>query len=131
MSIADTRTTSGDRLRRIAGIGLITLGGLVLLGSATAKFARLPKVVEEFDRLGFDGGKLTLVAVLEVAGAVLFLAPATRPLGLLLVSAYLGGAIATHVQHDDSPLGPALILALIWVGTWLRSPQALQWTKSR
>jgi len=129
MAITGVRSTFGEQLRRITGIVLIALGGLVLLGSATAKLAHVRKVVEELGRHGFGGGKLTFMAVLEVASGVLFLAPATRPLGLLFVSAYLGGAIATHVQHDDSPLGPALMLALIWVGTWLRHPQALSWKR--
>ncbi|HLJ10092.1 MAG TPA: hypothetical protein VKU82_02825 [Planctomycetaceae bacterium] len=63
------------------------------------------------------------VAVLDVVSSILFLIPRTRPLGLLLVSAYLGGAIATHVQHDDLPLGPAVILSMVWAATWLRNPQ--------
>ena len=117
------QTATRGVIRRIAGTVLIILPGLVLLGSATAKFAYVPNVVEELGRLGFEGNKLTIVAVLEVVSAALFLIPATRSLGLLLVSAYLGGAIATHVQHNDSPLAPAVILALIWVGTWLRLPR--------
>lgn len=112
-----------NKLLRRGGLVLIVFGGLVLLASATAKFAGVPQVVEELQRFGFDGGKLAIVAVLEVVSAVLFLTPATRSLGLLLVSAYLGGAIATHVQHDQSVLAPAAILLVIWAGSWLRHPQ--------
>jgi len=129
MTSGHANSSVSDKLRRVAGIVLIFLGGLVLLGSAAAKFAHVPKVVEELGRLGFEGNKLTIIAVLEVVSAVLFLAPATRSLGLLLVSAYLGGAIATHVQHDDSALGPAVILSLIWAGAWLRYPRTLFWKK--
>jgi len=111
------------KLSQSAGLVLIFSGGLVLLASATAKFAGVPQVVEELQRFGFDGGKLVIVAVLEVVSAVFFLTPSTRFLGLLLVSAYLGGAIATHVQHDQSVLAPAMILLVFWAGSWLRHPQ--------
>jgi hypothetical protein len=114
-------------IRRITGNTLIILGVLVLSASAGAKFAHDAKVVEEFDRLGFDGVKLNVIAALEVLSAVLFLIPFTRSLGLLLVSSYLGGAIATHVQHNQPPLGPSVILALIWLGAWLRHP-AILWS---
>jgi len=117
------KTPTRGATRRVASTVLIVLASLVLLGSATAKLAHVPNVVEELSRLGFEGNKLTIIALLEVLSAVLFLAPASRSLGLLLVSAYLGGAIATHVQHDDSPLPPAVILALIWAGAWLRPPR--------
>jgi len=42
----------------------------------------------------FDNPRLMLIAMLEASGAILFMIPRTRALGLLLVSAYLGGAIA-------------------------------------
>jgi len=63
---------------------------------------------------GFDSPRLMLIAMLEADGAILFMIPRTRALGLLLVSAYLGGAIATHLGHSQSPeaASPAFVLAL-------------------
>jgi hypothetical protein len=75
--------------------------------------------------LGFDGGKLVFIAVLEIISALLFAYQRTRTFGLLMVSAYLGGAIAAHVGHDQTGLQPATVLALIWLGTWLRNPEML------
>jgi hypothetical protein len=43
----------------------------------------------------------------------------------LLASAYMGGAIATHVQHGQPFIQPAMILTIIWAGAWLRHPQVL------
>src|SRR3989442_7465249 len=88
--------------RQVAGGVLIALGGLVLLASAAAKFARVPPIVAELGAFGFAGSKLMLIAAIEAVSALLFLIPRTRSAGLLLVSSYLGGAIATHVQHDQS-----------------------------
>jgi hypothetical protein len=108
-----------------AGAVLIGLGGLVLLASATAKFARVPQITSQLGAFGFTGGKLTLIAVLEALSASLFLVRRTRSAGLLLVSAFLGGAIATHLQHGQSVLQPASVLALLWLGAWLRHPEML------
>jgi hypothetical protein len=54
-----------------------------------------------------------VVAVLELASAVVFMVPKTRPFGWLLVSAYLGGAIAAQLEHGLPPEPPAAFLALI------------------
>jgi hypothetical protein len=121
----DTANASIGKARRIAGLVLIWLGSIVLIGSAGAKFAHVPKVVNELGAMGFDGERLTMIAVTEIASALLFLLPLTRSIGLLLVSAYMGGAIATHVQHGQPFIQPAMILTVIWAGTWLRHPQVL------
>ena len=71
--------------------------------------------------LGLTGPRLTIVAVLELASAALFLMPKTRPFGLLFLSAFLGGAIAAQLGHGLPPAPPAVLLALIWIGTWLRN----------
>jgi DoxX-like family len=121
----DTSNASIGKGRRIAGLVLICLGSIVLIGSAGAKLAHVPKVVNELGAMGFDGERLTMIAVTEIASALLFLFPFTRSIGLLLVSAYMGGAIATHVQHGQPFIQPAMILAIIWAGAWLRHPQVL------
>ena len=116
--------------RRVAGNLLIFLGGLMLLASAGAKLAHVPKVVSEFGALGFDEGRLMFVALLEVASALLFVIPFTRSAGLPLVSSFLGGAIATHLQHAQSIAGPSVVLVLLWFGAWMRHPE-VQWSWRR
>lgn len=112
-------------IRYIAGNVLITLSGLLLLGSAAAKLAHVPKVVAELGTVGIDGHKLKFIALLEVGSAVLYLVPFTRSLGLLLVSSFLGGAIATHLQHDQPIAQPSFVLLLIWIGIVLRHREIL------
>ena len=109
---------------RTAGNVLIFLGGLALIGSASAKFAQVPQVVSELNGFGFQG-KLMLIATGEALSALLLLVPPTRSIGVLLVSGLLGGAIATHMQHGQSYVGPAGLLVLVWLGTWLRHPETL------
>src|SRR5215470_6203914 len=121
-----------QRIRRIAGNILIFLPGLVVAMSSLVKFAGVPGVVHNMAADGFFGGKLTLVASLEILSAALFLFPRTRPFGVLVLSSFLGGAICTHVQMGEygKGIGPSILLALAWVGIWLRHPQAL-WMPDR
>jgi hypothetical protein len=114
-----------SKKRRVAGNVLIFLGGFVLVASAGSKFAQVPKVVSELGAMGFEGSRLMFIAVLEMLSAILFVVPFSRAAGLLLVSAYMGGAIATHIQHGQSPIQPAIVLAILWLGTWLRHPEAV------
>lgn len=111
--------------RRILGNVLIFIVGFMLLGSAGAKLAHVPKVVSELGAMGFDGNKLIFIAILEIVSALLFLIPFTRSAGLLLVSSFLGGAVATHLQHDQSIAQPSFVLFLVWLGTWLRHRRML------
>jgi DoxX-like family len=116
--------------RRILGNVVVFSCGLLLVGSAAAKFAHVPRVVGQLGAMGFDGNRLMLIAVLETITAVLFLMRPARSAGLLLVSAFLGGAIATHIQHGHSPAQPIFFLSLLWLGTWLRHPEIL-WSVNR
>lgn len=110
--------------KQTVGNILITLLGILLLGSAAAKFAHIPKIETQMAAMGFGGNKLLFIALLELASAALFLLPLTRSFGLVLVSSYLGGAIATHVQHDLPILVPSILLLVIWLGVWLRHREA-------
>ena len=120
------------RVRRIAGNILILLPGLVVTVSSIVKFADVPGVIQTMAADGFSGGKLTLVATLEILSAALFLFPRTRSFGVLMLSSFLGGAICTHVQMGEyaKAIGPSILLTLSWIGTWLRHPQAL-WSPNR
>jgi hypothetical protein len=114
---------SSGRFR--AGSFLIYLFSFLLAGSSAAKLMPVPKVASQMALVGFAGGRLTLIAVLEIVSAFLFAYPRTRSFGLLMVSAYLGGAIAAHVGHGQVGIQPAVVLGLIWFATWLRHPQLL------
>lgn len=118
-------------MKKNTGMILIILGAVMLLGSATAKLVHVPQVVSELAANGVAGNSLMFVAALEVLSALLFLIPATRSFGLLLVSAFLGGAIATHLEHAQSIAGPSVVLVLMWIGAWLRHPEILwSWRRS-
>jgi len=113
--------------RMIAGNILIFLNGFILIFSSVLKFAHVPGAVERMTKWGYDSHGQLLIAVVELITVLLFLIPSTRSIGLLLVSAYLGGAIATHLEHGEPfpTVPPAIILLLTCLGSWLRHPAVL------
>lgn len=118
------------RARSRIGTVLVSLLGVVLIASGAAKFAEVPKVVEQLGAMGIVSWRLFFVAGLELISALLFLVPSTRSFGLLMVSAFLGGAIATHLEHGQAIAQPAVFLTLLWLGAWLRHPEIL-WSFAR
>lgn len=121
-----TNASRKSTARIIGGNILIYVSGGLLIGSAAAKLLHIPGVLKSFQELGYEGTRLTAIAALEAFTAILFMTPRTRSLGLLLVSAYLGGAIAVHVGHAQSAAArPAIFLGIIWIGAWLRHAQIL------
>jgi hypothetical protein len=112
------------RRRRFAGMVLIAVVVLALVGAATAKFLGVAAITTQLTSFGFSRGWIIALGVIELASAVLLAIPRTRALGLLLITGFLGGAIATHIQHGQSPAQPAVLLALGWTGIWLRHPLA-------
>lgn len=108
-------------------IGLCVTG---LIVSSVLKFAHIPKVVTQMASMGYAGPTFFLVASLELLSALLFLAPATRSIGLLFISSFLGGAIASHVATSQyfAVIPPSVFLSLCWLGAWLRYPDMLSFT---
>lgn len=128
-----TDSVRDNRTRSSVGNALMFLTGLAVAVSSILKFAGVPAVAHQMAAMGFTGGRYTLVATLEILSAILFLYSRTRSFGLLLLSAFLGGAVCAHVQVGEVPkgIGPGVILALAWTGTWLRHPEMLWSTKAR
>jgi hypothetical protein len=92
-----------------------------MLASASMKLARPPQVMDVFVRdLGYRAGSLTVIAVLEIASTLLYAIPRTAVLGAVLLTGYLGGAVATHVRVGQSPAAPLLLGVIAWAGLYLR-----------
>lgn len=113
-----------SKRRRIATWILTTLITLVFVSSAVFKLVAAAPVVELFQKWGL-GDRLLLIGMGELISALLFFVPRTNSLGVLLLSAYMGGAIVTHMQHAESYYGQSILLVLIWVTGYLRHPELL------
>ena len=105
------------------------LSGLViffLLFDGAIKLVPWPVVTETMDKMGY-GSSETLarsLGIITVACTLLYSVPPTSILGAILLTGYLGGAIAAHVRID-SPLFTHTLFGLylglmVWGGLWLR-----------
>jgi hypothetical protein len=97
------------------------LPALMLLMSASMKLSHAPQFVAMFtNKLGYQESSLTSIGLLELACTALYLIPRTAFLGALLLTGYLGGAIATHVRIGEPFATPLVLGILVWVGLYLR-----------
>lgn len=106
-----------------AGRIISVLPALMLIFSGVVKLARPAEVVTEFSRLGYPETVIPGIGIALLAGAVIYLIPRTSVIGAILLTGYLGGAIATHVRIGDplsNMLGPIIFGALLWAGLYLR-----------
>ena len=92
----------------------------MLLMSASLKLSHQQQFVETFQKLGYQESLLTPIGVLEIFCALVFLVPATGVLGAILVTGYLGGAVASHVRAGEGFAAPLLLGMLAWAGLFLR-----------
>ena len=92
---------------KVAGWVLSLLLALILIvPSAGGKFTHWDGKSEMFGKLGWSEDVMYIIGIVEVLVAVLFLIPHTAFVGAILVTAYLGGAVATHVRISDSSYFP-------------------------
>jgi len=99
------------------------LPGALLLASAGAKFAKPAGFEQGFTNFGWPIALATPIGVVELLCTVLYFIPRTSVLGAILLTGYLGGAIATHVRIGDAWIGPFLFGAMLWGGLYLRDPR--------
>lgn len=97
----------------------------VVLTSARWKLTENAWYVAEFGRIGWTTPALPLLAGLQLAAIVLYLIPQTAVLGAVLLTGYLGGAIASYGRIGEwyPPVVPFGTAVLAWLGLWLREPR--------
>jgi hypothetical protein len=99
------------------------ISGLVAAAKAMSgamKFSNSPQLVEGFEHLGWPTKLAAALGVLELAATLLYSIPPTSVLGAILLTGYLGGAIATHVRLGEPIYAQATIGILVWLGLFLR-----------
>jgi len=100
---------------------LSALPVLMLLLSSSMKLMHQPKFIEMWvGHFGYPESAATGIGLLELACAIVYAVPRTRVLGAILVTGYLGGAIATHVRIGEVFLIPLALGICVWAGLFLR-----------
>ncbi|TLY34712.1 MAG: DoxX family protein [Nitrospirae bacterium] len=117
---SDTHTAPVSKKMIWAGRIMSALPVLMLLLSGVMKLVKPAAVVEGFARLGYPESLTVGIGIVELACAALYVVPRTSVLGAILLTAYLGGATATHVRIGEPFFMPILLGVLVWGGLFLR-----------
>lgn len=128
----DTRAAPTSRKLIWAGRITSALPALVLLLSGVMKLVMPTEVADEMSRLGYDASLAYAIGILEIACTLIYLFPRTAVLGAILLTGYLGGAVATHVRVGDHFFTPLILGVFVWGGLYLRDARLaalLLWRK--
>ena len=107
-------------------VGLIISGlpARFLLLDAIGKLIRPPAVVDGTVELGYPENVIVPLGIVLLISTFLYIIPRTSVLGAILLTGYLGGAVATHVRVGNPVfthmLFPVYLGVLIWLGLYLR-----------
>lgn len=112
-----------SKTKNIFGWVLAGLVAALFLFSASGKLMANEEALKMASNFGLDASSFKMLGVVEVIAALLFLYPRTGVLGTLLLASYMGGAIATHLEHGESIVAPCVIQAFLWIVAVFRFPE--------
>jgi DoxX-like family len=132
-----SKPDSGIAIPRQGGVTWMVWVGRVLSGLAVAffvvdgimKFVQPQFVIDATRGIGWptDPTTLGILGFLLLASTVLYVIPRTAPLGAILLTGFLGGAVASHARLGDPlfthDLFGVYLGLFVWGGLWLRDPR--------
>jgi DoxX-like family len=123
-SNSEAQSASLSKVRLWTGRIMSALPALFLLVDGLGKLVKPAPVVEGTVQLGYPESVLLGLGIVLLACTVLYVIPRTAILGAILLTGYLGGAVATHVRVGNPlfshVLFPVYVAVLIWGGIYLR-----------
>lgn len=112
---------------RHAGLALTVLVTLFLLADGLVGLFAPSLLTAEMAATGWPAWSARVVGVIAVASALTYALPRTAPLGAILITGFVGGALATHVRMGEVATPPQFILIALglaaWGGLFLRDPR--------
>jgi DoxX-like family len=113
-----------SKKRVFTGRGISVFIALFLLFDSVIKFIKPAPVVEAFGHLGLPLSLSVGIGILLLTCTAVYLIPSTSVLGAILLTGYLGGAVAIHLRAGDPlfshVLFPVYMGVLVWAGIFLR-----------
>jgi DoxX-like family len=109
-----------------AGRIISALAVLFLLFDGVLKLLKTAEVVDVTVQLGYPESIIVNLGIVLITSTIIYVIPRTTFLGAILLTGYLGGAIATHVRTGGplfSILFPVILGVFIWGGLYLRDKQ--------
>jgi hypothetical protein len=116
----------GQKKWNIVGHILTALIAIPFFMSAMMKFKGGPEMMEGWNHFGWPAEQLLTVGILEAASVLLYLIPQTTVLGAILLTGYLGGAIATHLRVSEAVPLQVVFGVVIWGALFLREERLRQ-----
>ena len=93
---------------------------LLLLFAGTIKLIKPAPVVQGFAHFGYPEKLILVIGILELTCAVIYAIPRSAVLGAILLTAFMGGATATHMRIGEPFIAPVIVGVLAWAGLFLR-----------
>jgi hypothetical protein len=115
-----------EKTKKIIYWSLTGLIAFVFVGSAMGKLTADAKALEMAASMGLDANTYKLLGFIEIISVLLFIYPRTGILGTILLVAYMGGAIATHLEHGQSIIAPCVIQTILILVSIYRFPELVQ-----
>ena len=118
-----TQLTAVSKKKLWAGRILSAIPVLFLIFDGAIHVMKPAPVEEAFSRLGYPLSVALPLGLVEFACITIYVVPRTSVLGAILLTGYLGGAVATHVRVGDplfNILFPVIVGATVWGGLFLR-----------
>jgi hypothetical protein len=125
---SDTQAQAASVSKKLLWAGRImsVLPALFLFLDGIMKLVKPVVVVEATVQLGYPESVILGLGIVLLTCTVLYLIPRTAVLGAILLTGYLGGAVATQVRVGNplfSIIFPVIIGAMLWGGLYLRDEQ--------
>ena len=121
---SSTQTTSASGTRIWTGRVLTALVLLFLFFDSGIKILNLAPAVQGTVGLGFQPSVVVPIGIVLLVCAILYIIPRTAILGAVLLTGYLGGAVASQVRAGNPlfshVLFPVYFAFLVWGGLYLR-----------
>ena len=121
-SVSQTASVAKSRLwtsRILSGIAV-----LFMLFDSTIHLMVISPVVDAFNQLGYPVSLAIALGIIELVCVAIYLVPRTSVLGAILLTGYLGGAVAANLRIGtplfSNMLFPVYVGVLVWGGLYLR-----------
>ncbi len=94
--------------------------------SAYMKLTQNEMALAQASSIGIDATTYQFIGIIEIVSLLLFIIPRTGILGTLLLVAYMGGAIVTHLQHQQPIVMAVAVQTLVWITAFVRFSELKQ-----
>ncbi|MBP5982394.1 MAG: DoxX family protein [Fluviicola sp.] len=102
---------------------LTILVSALFIFSAVGKMAGTKEVIEGAKAMGLSPATMRNIGIIELIITLLFASNRTGVIGSVLLLAYMGGAIATHLEHGQSVVAPIAIAVFVGIVALFRFPE--------